>query len=50
LWRVEARDAKNCYTREMRNDLFEQPHVFPAQLRDIKKTFLSYCRRGARDS
>src|SRR5215469_8300115 len=37
LRRVEARDAKNCYTREPRNDLFEQPHLFPAQLRDIEK-------------
>src|SRR6516225_2238173 len=37
LRRVEARHAKDCYTREMRNDLFEQAHLFPAQLRDIKK-------------
>src|SRR6516162_6220473 len=37
LRRVEAGDAKNCYTREPRNDLFEQPHLFPAQLRDVKK-------------
>src|SRR6516162_2362803 len=37
LRRVEVRDAKNCYPREPRNDLFEQAHLFPAQLRDIKK-------------
>jgi hypothetical protein len=29
LRRVEARDAKNCYAREPRNDLFEQAHLFP---------------------
>jgi hypothetical protein len=34
-------DAKNCYAREPRNDLFEQ---FPAHLRDIKK----YSRHRAR--
>jgi hypothetical protein len=37
LQRVEARDAKDCYTREPRNDLFEQPPLFPNQLWDIKK-------------
>src|SRR5215467_10517960 len=37
LRRVEAWDAKDCYTREPRNDLFEQAHLFPAQLREIKK-------------
>jgi hypothetical protein len=39
LRRVETRDAKNCYAREARNNLFEQPHLFPAQLRDVKKHF-----------
>jgi hypothetical protein len=37
LRRVKAGDAKDCYAREPGNDLFEQPYLFPAQLREIKK-------------
>ena len=37
LSRVEFRDANDCYTREPGNDLFEKPHQFSAQLREIKK-------------
>jgi CHAD domain-containing protein len=37
LRRVEFRDAKDRYAREPGNDLFEQPHLFAAQLREIKK-------------
>jgi len=35
--RVKAGDAKDCYAREPGNDLFEQPNLFPVQLREIKK-------------
>src|SRR6516164_9690127 len=34
---VKTGDAKDCYAREPGNDLFEQPHLFSAQLREIKK-------------
>ena len=30
LCRVEAGDTNNCYAREPRNDLLEQPNLFPA--------------------
>jgi ABC-type uncharacterized transport system substrate-binding protein len=38
LRRVEVRDAKDCYAREPGNNLLEQPNLFPAQLRKIKKS------------
>src|SRR6516225_8450780 len=37
LRRVVAGDAKDCYAREPRNGLLEQPNQFPAQLWKIKK-------------
>ena len=37
LRRVEAGNAKDCDTRGVGNNLFEQPKLLPDQLRDIKK-------------
>ena len=37
LRRVKVGDAKDCYARELGNNLLEQPNLLPAQLGKIKK-------------